>query len=166
VNLITCFIFQFNESTRAGGGIGDYLSIKSWDHIEIFLMRWFLDLVYFYSVILLLLNMINGIIVSTFSSLRQESEKEQEDVKNRCYICSIQKDEFVKRNLSFLKHIKNEHNVKDYINFILFLKLSNDKDLDAIQGQIKELINDRDINVFPIFRSKALGEGKFENDFN
>ena len=53
-----------------------------------------------------------------------------------------------------------------HINFILFLKLSNDKDLDAIQGQIKELINDRDINVFPIFRSKALGEGKFENDFN
>lgn len=110
--------------------------------------------------------MINGIIVSTFSALRQESEKQQEDVKNRCYICSIQKKEFESRKMSFERHIRMEHNVKDYINFIMFLKLTSNKDLDANQGQIKEKINNRDINVFPIFKSKALGEGHFENDFN
>jgi hypothetical protein len=110
--------------------------------------------------------MINGIIVSTFSNLRIESEKELEDVANRCFICSIQKEEFEKKNISFENHIKNQHNIKDYINFIMYLKLTSNNNLDAIEGKIKEEINAKNINIFPIFRSKALGEGKFENDFN
>ena len=166
MNLITCFIYHFNEGTRTGGGIGDYLTIKSWEDIGTFMGRWFIDLIYFTSVILLLLNMINGIIVSTFSALREDSEKKQHDIENRCYICSIDKAEFEKRKISFERHVRNEHNVRDYINFILYLKLTSNKDLDANQGQIKEQINDRDINVFPIFRAKVLGDKKIEKEFN
>lgn len=163
---MSCFIFHFNEGSRSGGGIGDQLSMKSFDDdIVLYMGRWITDIAFFTSILLLLLNMINGIIVTTFSQLREESEKKLEDIENRCYICSIDKSEFEKRKISFERHIRNEHNVKDYINFILFLKLTDNKDLDANQGQIKEQINDRDINVFPIFRSKAIGEGNFEIEF-
>jgi inositol 1,4,5-triphosphate receptor type 3 len=135
------------------------------ENIGIYMGRWLTDLIFFGTVILLLLNMINGIIVTTFSALREESEKKLEDIEKRCYICSIDKSEFEKRKISFERHIRSEHNVKDYINFILYLKLTLNKDLDANQGQIKEQINNRDINVFPIFKSKALGEGDYEKEF-
>ena len=119
-------------------------------------------MIFFISVILLLLNMINGIIVSTFSAIREESEQKADDEENRCFICSIDKSEFEKRKLSFESHIKNEHNVKDYINFIIYLKLTANKDLDSNQGYIKDCINNRDINVFPIYQSKSLGTGIFD----
>jgi len=107
--------------------------------------------------------MINGIIVSTFSAIREESEQKADDEENRCFICSIDKSEFEKRKISFQNHIKKEHNVKDYINFIITLRLTPNKDLDSNQGYIKECIEDRDINVFPIYQSKALGPGIFDS---
>lgn len=147
-----------------GGGIGDNLEVKPWDDVGLFFGRWILDMVFFISVILLLLNMINGIIVSTFSAIREESEQKADDEENRCFICSIDKSEFEKRKMSFESHIKNQHNVKDYINFIIYLRLTPNKDLDSNQGYIKECIEERDINVFPIFQSKELGAGIFDKN--
>jgi len=106
--------------------------------------------------------MINGIIVSTFSSIREESEKKANDEENRCFICSIDKAEFEKRNISFDTHIRKEHNVKYYINFMIFLKMTPNKNLDSNEGYIKQCIENRDINVFPIYQSKSLGVGFFD----
>jgi uncharacterized membrane protein len=156
-----CFIYHFNQGVRSGGGIGDTLEVKSWDDLGLFFGRWILDMVFFISVLLLLLNMINGIIVSTFSAIREESEQKSDDEENRCFICSIDKAEFGKRKISFETHVKKEHNVKQYINFIINLRLTPNKDLDANQGYIKECIENRDINVFPIYQSKVLGPGIF-----
>jgi hypothetical protein len=138
------------------------LEIKSWENLPLFFGRWMLDMVFFISVLLLLLNMINGIIVSTFSAIREESEQKADDEVNRCFICSIDKMEFKKRKLSFEMHIKKEHNVKNYINFIVFLKTTPNKNLDSNQEYIKDCIENRDINVFPIYQSKALGPGVFD----
>lgn len=99
--------------------------------------------------------------MSTFSAIREESEQKSDDEENRCFICSIDKAEFGKRKISFETHVKKEHNVKQYINFIINLRLTPNKDLDANQGYIKECIENRDINVFPIYQSKVLGPGIF-----
>jgi hypothetical protein len=101
--------------------------------------------------------MINGVIVSTFSAIREESDKRIEDENNKCYICSINKLEFEKRKVCFVHHIKNEHNIKDYINYILNLKLKKNKDLDSYELFIKKKIIERNIYLFPIFRAKSLG---------
>lgn len=121
-------------------------------------------MIYFVTIGLLLLNMINGVIVTTFSAIREESEKRDEDKENKCYICSIHKDEFEKRNVDFKNHKKKEHNIGDYINYILNLILKKDKELDSFELFIKKKIMERDTSVFPIYRSKSLGGGKIENE--
>ena len=107
--------------------------------------------------------MINGVIVSTFSAIREEKDKSNEDKDNKCYICSIDKSEFEKRKIKFKKHIEEEHKLKDYINYILNLKLKKNKDLDSNEIYIKQNIINRNIDVFPIFRAKSLGGNVFKN---
>ena len=153
-------IFFFNQGIRTGGGIGEIIDLKKWDaeNIGIFFARWFLDMLFFMVIILLLLNMINGVIVSTFSSIRENTDKNDEDIENLCFICSIKKTEFEKRRIDFNEHKKYEHQIKDYINYLIYLKLKLNKDLDSNEVFIKESIMKRNINIFPIYRSKSLGE--------
>ncbi len=156
-----CFIYFFNEGVRSGGGIGDLLEIKNWENKNIFFFRFLFDLVFFLSVILILLNMINGIIVTQYSEFRQRYDKNLQDKQNKCYICSIDRSEFEKRKISFYHHTNNDHNIKDYINYILHLKLRKNKDLNYNELLIKKSILARNIYLFPIYRSKSLGEMLF-----
>lgn len=108
--------------------------------------------------------MINGIVVSTFSALREESDKKIEDKLNKCFICSIDKSEFEKRNIKFESHIYEEHNYRDYINYFLSVKFKDLRDLDSMEWYVREMINQRNVYMFPIFRAKSLGGELMNND--
>lgn len=101
--------------------------------------------------------MINGVIVTTFSAIREESDQRMEDKENKCYLCSIDKVEFEKRKVSFARHINEEHNIKDYIHYILNVKFRKNKDLDSYEVFVKKNVLERNIYLFPIYRSKSLG---------
>lgn len=101
--------------------------------------------------------MINGVVVSTFSALREETDKKIADEMNKCFICSIDKSEFEKRNVKFSKHIYEEHNYRDYLNYFLSVKFKNLRDLDSTESYVRRMISERNVYMFPIFRSKSLG---------
>lgn len=160
--LFECWITYFNHGVRSGGGIGDLLGAKPFQEQGIYWLRFTNDMLFFITVILLLLNMINGVIVSTFSQIREESNNKEEDINNKCYICNIDRMEFEKRKVEFKKHLKYEHNSKTYIKFFICLGLIHEKDLDADQSFILECIKERDVYIFPVGRSSSIGEIKDE----
>jgi hypothetical protein len=155
--LLGCSVTYFNLGVRAGGGIGDILEMKPYRETSIYWVRWLSDMIFYITVILLLLNMINGVIVSTFSQIREESNEKEEDINNKCFICSIDRVEFEKRKIAFADHLKYEHNTKTYIRFMIYLKLASEKDLDADQSFIINCIKERDISCFPVLRSFSVG---------
>jgi hypothetical protein len=108
--------------------------------------------------------MINGVIVSTFSQIREESNNKEEDRTNKCFICSIDRVEFEKKKIAFKDHLKYEHNSKTYIKFLVFLKMIDYKDLDADQSHIIESINERDIGCFPVLKSISIGDLEDEGE--
>ena len=55
-----------------------------------YFIRWITDIIFYITVILLLLNMINGVIVSTFSQIRELSQIKEEDINEKCFICGQQ----------------------------------------------------------------------------
>ena len=142
---------------RSGGGIGDLLGMKPFTNIPLYAARYVMDMIFYITIILLLLNMINGVIVSTFSQIREESQNKEEDKTNKCFICSIDRVEFEKKKIAFKDHLKYEHNSKNYIKFLTFLKLFDVKDLDADQSHIIDCIKERDIGCFPVLRSLSIG---------
>jgi len=106
--------------------------------------------------------MINGVIVTTFSAIREDSDQRMEDKLNKCYLCSIDKVEFEKRKVSFAHHIDVEHNIHNYLNYILYLKFKKNKDLDFYEVFVKKNVLERNIYLFPIYRSKSLGGSLFK----
>lgn len=115
-------------------------------------------MIFYITVILLLLNMVNGVIVSTFSQIREENNAKEEDINNKCFICSIDRLEFEKKKISFKDHSKSEHNIKTYIKYLVWLKLMNEKDLDADQSFIRQCIKQEEISCFPVMQSSTLGD--------
>ena len=45
------------------------------------------DLLFFFIVIIIVLNLIFGVIIDTFADLRSEKQQKEEILKNTCFIC-------------------------------------------------------------------------------
>ena len=164
-NLFECTINIFNHGVRSGGGVGDLLEAKNYtDEKGLYFLRFFSDFIFYICVVLLLLNMFNGVIVTTFSQIREESNKKEEDMKNRCYICNINRIEFQKNKIDFADHQKYEHNTNNYIKFFIFLWHIDEKDMDADQSFINECIKEKDIKFFPVNCAKSIGEVEPDDD--
>ena len=110
--------------------------------------------------------MINGVIVSTFSQIREDSTKKLDDMKNKCYICSIKREDFEKFQIQFEKHTTIDHNYITYIQFLIFLKFFNEKEMDSDQSYIISCIKNKEIGCFPIGRALALKEEIKEDQEN
>ena len=161
-NLLECSINIFNHGVRSGGGIGDLLEAKSYDEKGLYFLRFTSDLLFYIVVILFLLNIVNSIIVNTFTQIREDSNQKEEDMKNRCFVCNISRIEFQKNKIDIGYHRKYEHNTNNYIKFFVFLWNIDEKDMDADQSFINECIKEKDIKFFPMNCSKSIGE--VEND--
>ena len=148
--LLECFITLFNNGVRSGGGIGDLLPELPFFSM-IYLHRWVHDMIFFIIVSLLLLNMINGVIVTTFSQIREDSSKKEDDENNICFICSIPRYEVEKQGLSFEEHLKSEHCVKTYIRYLLSLYLMDTNDMDQDQYYVYNCLKKNGVEFFPIF---------------
>jgi len=72
--MMHCFLSTFNYGVRGGGGIGDFLPTQTavFPNTSAFYFRAIYDLSFFIVVITILLNIIFGIIIDTFSLLREE----------------------------------------------------------------------------------------------
>ena len=102
--------------------------------------------------------MINGIIVSAFSQIREETESKEKDMNDKCFICSIDRVEFDKRHVSFEKHLSEEHNYVRYVAFFIVLRFINEKDMDYDQNYIVNCIKNKDITCMPIKRALSIND--------
>ena len=54
---------------------------------SLFPARVIYDMVFFFIVIIIVLNLIFGVIIDTFADLRSEKQNKEEVIKNSCFIC-------------------------------------------------------------------------------
>lgn len=85
-SLIMCIVTTLNQGLRNGGGIGDVLRSPSITE-NLFPARVIYDMLFFFIVIIIVLNLIFGVIIDTFADLRSEKQQKEETLKNSCFIC-------------------------------------------------------------------------------
>ena len=68
--------------------IGDVLKQKSMSEPN-YTFRVIYDLLFFFVVIIITLNLIFGVIIDTFADLRSEKNEKEENRKNTCFICGL-----------------------------------------------------------------------------
>jgi inositol 1,4,5-triphosphate receptor type 1 len=49
------------------------------------------DMLFYFIVIIIVLNLIFGVIIDTFADLRSEKQTKEEVIKNSCFICGLER---------------------------------------------------------------------------
>ena len=111
-----CFTQTFNEGIRQGGGIGDVLNRYNQANSKYY-ATWILVVTFFIIINVIFLNIIFGIIIDTFSELRDHERERLYDETENCFVCGVDRTEFCKMNDDFDKHLKEEHNLWHYVFF-------------------------------------------------
>lgn len=145
----TCFISFFNLGPRNGGGIGDILKKYNFHPSGIYTGMLFLQVLYFIIVNLLLLNMINGIIINTFTSMSDDLEMKMNDIENKCFICNLDKTSLRKSQVDPDEHKKKQHNIKNYILYFVNVKIKKSKDHNFDEAEVMKCIDCNDYSIFP-----------------
>ncbi|XP_076859966.1 inositol 1,4,5-trisphosphate-gated calcium channel ITPR3 [Brachyhypopomus gauderio] len=161
--LLMCIVTVLNHGLRNGGGVGDVLRRPSKNE-PLFPARVVYDLLFYFIVIIIVLNLIFGVIIDTFADLRSEKQKKEEILKTTCFICGLERDKFDNKTVSFEEHINMEHNIWNYLYFIVLVREKNKTDYTGPESYVAHMIKNKNLDWFPRMQAMSLvvteGEGE------
>ncbi|KAM4046679.1 inositol 1,4,5-trisphosphate-gated calcium channel ITPR3 isoform 2-T2 [Anomaloglossus baeobatrachus] len=163
--LLMCILTVLNHGLRNGGGVGDILRKPSKEE-SLFPARVIYDLLFFFIVIIIVLNLIFGVIIDTFADLRSEKQKKEEVLKTTCFICGLERDKFDNKTVSFEEHIKEEHNIWNYLYFIVLVRVKNKTDYTGPESYVAQMIKSKNLDWFPRMRAMSLVSNEGEGEQN
>uniref|UniRef100_A0A8C2W970 Inositol 1,4,5-trisphosphate receptor n=1 Tax=Cyclopterus lumpus TaxID=8103 RepID=A0A8C2W970_CYCLU len=153
--LLMCIVTVLNHGLRNGGGVGDVLRKPSKNE-PLFAARVVYDLLFYFIVIIIVLNLIFGVIIDTFADLRSEKQKKEEVLKTTCFICGLERDKFDNKTVSFEEHIKLEHNIWNYLYFIVLVREKNQTDYTGPESYVAQMIKNNNLDWFPRMQAMSL----------
>merc|ERR1712070_195878 len=139
--------------------MGDYLQGRSPAEKPNFLARFFFDLAFFIT-----MNIIFGIIIDTFSAMREMTEMKINDMKTVCFICSIDRYTFDKQGTPFDIHIKEEHNMWKYLYYLVYLSTKDETEYTGLESYMGALMAEENVGFYPTHKSMCLGADDEEED--
>ncbi|KAL4234550.1 hypothetical protein ACF0H5_006191 [Mactra antiquata] len=102
------------------------------------------------------LNIIFGIIVDTFSELRDLKWRAESDMKDTCFVCSRNSYDFEHHGKGFDFHVRNEHNMWSYVFFFIHLNDMKTSDYTAIELYVSKCLEQENYDFFPMNRALCL----------
>jgi hypothetical protein len=163
--LARCFTVTISYGLRNGGGIGDYLveigdsedtretdlETRNRAILEGGKQRFWVDVLFFFLVVIVLLNIIFGIIIDNFAELRDQKKERLRDTNEKCFICGIQRAKFDKVGGDQLwhTHIKGAHHMWNYLMFMVYVWEQDKDDDDGLEQYVRSCIESNDIAWFP-----------------
>ncbi|KAL1510122.1 hypothetical protein AB1Y20_006454 [Prymnesium parvum] len=151
-DLLTCLVTATSEGLR-GGDIGAMMN-KRMVSDSYFWFQMLYTFLYWTIMITVLLNVIFGIIIDTFSELRTDSLRMKQDMQNSCFICRVDRFTLDTMGNGFETHIKQDHNMWNYLNMIVHVREKDSMEHNGWEGYIAEMMAQRDLSFFP--RNQAI----------
>ncbi|KAL9648721.1 hypothetical protein ABK040_003659 [Willaertia magna] len=163
-SLLLCFVTILDYGFRSDSAFENL-----YPH-DIYAGRAFVDILFFLFVILILVNVVFGTILDSFQQIRKERELKKNEIRNKCFICALERnkfDQYANEGLTFEKHVKEEHYLWNYVYFLIYLYEKPFNEYSGIEQYIYERCEQDDVASFcPIFRSKSLEEIESRNKNN
>eukprot|EP00759_Apiculatamorpha_spiralis_P048968 PhF_6_TR44153/c0_g1_i1/m.67576/K04958/ITPR1; inositol 1,4,5-triphosphate receptor type 1 len=157
-----CFIHILTSGIRNGGGVGDVMKPVTWND-DNFSSRTLFDFSFWIVMIIIFLNILFGIILDTFASLRDERNKKEEDMRTICFICGLEASNLERQGIQFSKHCETEHNVWHYLYFMHHLKRKDKDNYTGQESYVCEKLSNKDINFFPTGQCLSLNNHSQES---
>lgn len=162
--LFQCFLMSLDQGFKSDGGLGGYLrpnipggSARSYARLAF-------DLFYNIVLIIMLLNIVFGVIIDTFASLRTADKEKMMDMQNRCFICSIDAytfDRSTKRG--FHDHIYMEHNMWHYLYLFVHIRKKPITEYNGLELYLAMRMAKKDVSFFPSHRALSLEKAALES---
>ncbi|EGD81749.1 hypothetical protein PTSG_02461 [Salpingoeca rosetta] len=156
-----CFITSLRLGLLSGGGLGEALPAATFGFAEPGLRTLF-DLSFFILITTIGLNVVFGIIVDSFSELRDEKYQTQEIMQSECFICGLKAFDFERHGNGYDEHVHCEHNMWDYVAFFLHLEAKDRTEYTAHEQYVYEQFEKGEYAFFPVNHSLSL-EGHHDN---
>jgi hypothetical protein len=86
-----------------------------------FALKTVFDMMFFIFVNFISLNIIFGIIIDSFASLRDEQGRRTNENENVCFVCGRTRMQFEQIGSDFGMHTKQEHYPWAYANYIFYI---------------------------------------------
>lgn len=131
--LVTCMITLITS-----GVIGT--SMSKWDFI-----KFLYDSVYFVFFALLFTNIVSGIMIDTFAELRDSRQKIEDDKKNMCFICGLERVQLEKNQEVFETHVRDKHFLWNYIFYMYSLSKKDSTEYTGLEYAISDMIHKESI---------------------
>ena len=150
-SLLYCFFTLINNGLRWYPGVGKVLRIDSpFLHLGQYIHNYLYHFSFYLIIRVVMLKIVFGIILDSFNELREIKANIEKDRRFKCFICNIEKDECeIKKNKDFNEHCEKEHNLWDYANYMIMLRMTDFQDLNGVNTKCKEMILERQIKWIP-----------------
>jgi hypothetical protein len=156
-SLPMCFLNMASFGLKTGGGIGEKLVLPpNYSDQNRYVFRTIFDLIFWVTIIILLLNIILSIIIDSFAELRNQRQSIKQDIANVCFICGLSKEHFHRAEESFNLHTKRTHYMWNYIFFVVGLKTKPNEIQTGIESLIELKLLEKDLTWFPLKRTKKI----------
>ena len=128
--------------------------------------QWFFMMAFDLCIRFVLHNVVMGIIVDTFSELREEKIERLRDTTETCFICGFDKQVFDRDKASegFNVHVKKEHCMWNYVFFMIYIWEQDKDDDDGLEQYVRRCIEANDISWFPTNRAMNLSSQQEEDN--
>ena len=158
--LIFCFLNALDSGLRARGGIADSAIRLSYSRNKRhYIRRLIMDDFFFILIVIIAIDLVFGIIIGAFNTLRDEEQRHSADRKNHCFICHVNKNTLEKNRQNFNEHRTKVHNIWNYVDYMMALKFSDVHDLNAINSYANQKMENKDISWLPTYKDlKANGK--------
>jgi hypothetical protein len=152
----TCFWNTVLYGIKSGGGLGEVMQIPDYrQNRSAYIYRSFFDIIFYVTMILILMNIILGIIIDSFAELRDMRNHIENDMNNVCFICNITKQEFNNNRISYSKHTRLVHDMWNYVFYIVGLLEKNPNEYTGIESYIAQKYHNKELDWLP-FQQTAL----------
>ncbi|OQR94800.1 ryanodine-inositol 1,4,5-triphosphate receptor Ca2 channel (RIR-CaC) family protein [Thraustotheca clavata] len=156
-SLFLCFLSSFDQAFKANGGLGGFLAPRSLGNDPLATGRYLFDNLYNIILMIILLNITFGIIIDTFATIRTSHKERIEELRDRCFICSIDGytfDRLTKRGFEYHTHF--EHNMWHYLYLFVHINKKDYTEYNGVELYLAMKMAKNDVSFFPNHRAMAL----------
>jgi len=153
---VQCIFYFINYGPRRTGGIGDDVpKISFKNDTSLFFAQFVFNVIFHIFVVYLLANIFLGLVVDTFADLRDKNQLREYDRKYRCFICQLNSDDCIKKKINFKSHIKDVHNVWNYVYFLSHIFVKNKNEYTPIERSTYSKLDKNDLTWIPVDSSNS-----------
>ena len=87
------------------------------------------------------LQVVTGLIVDTFSSIRERAEAREDQLANECFVCGYTRAAYDDSGYHFDDHVFQDHYLWNYLFFIAYLREKDQNDYNGVESFVYNMLD-------------------------